>query len=112
MVAGRSNKQENYLTRLVFGCREASESLPLPARILEDYTESLRRFGHISSPEVYHTVLSQGCVFEIALGVGMVGRTSAPRTGVRMRSLRLPRSGSRSDPFNDLLPQSSKRTDK
>ena len=47
LVGGRSNEQQNLLTRLVLGRGKKSRSPHLPARTLKVYTESLPQFSHV-----------------------------------------------------------------
>lgn len=77
LVGGRFHKQRNLCTRLVLGgCRVD--------RILKVYTEALTGFSHVVTPDgLNSTLLSQGCVLELALTVGTVSRMSLPRTGNR-----------------------------
>ena len=74
MVGGRFNKEENLHMRLVLGGHEMRSRHP-PVRILKVYTEALTGFSHIYCPDgLSNTWLSQGCVLETALAVGMMGR--------------------------------------
>lgn len=65
-------------------------------------------FSDIDNPDgLNKALLSQGCVLETAPSMGTVGRTYIPRTGVWVRSLRLPRSSCKSPGSHVLLLTSS-----
>lgn len=82
--------------------------LTLPARVLSVYIEATPGFSCVHSPDgLNSTVLSPGCILEVAPTVGIMGRKYIPRTGERVWSLRWPRSSSPvncgSYPLNSLL---------
>lgn len=106
-VAG-FNKQGNRRTSLVLGGCKMTRSLHLLARILKVYTEGIMGFSHISCPDgLNNTLLSQGCVSEMAPDLGTVGKAYIPRTGEEGMSLQLVRSSLRVNkqpyPLNALL---------
>ena len=78
-----------------------------PHQDLKVSIEALTEFSHMYCPDgLINTLLSQGCVFEMAPTVGRVGGIYIPRTGEQVRSLRLPGS-SRSPPTHVQLPGQS-----
>ena len=108
LVGGRFNKQGNFNTSLVLGSCRTSRSPHLPARILEIYIKTLTGFNHVFSPEgLNNTLLSEGCVLEMAPAMGMVDRRYIPRTELRVRGLRLSQPSSQinwqSRPLDDLF---------
>lgn len=74
--------------------------------------EALTGSSHVFSPKVLNTLVSQGCILEMASSEGIVDRTYIPRTGEALRSLQLPRASSgvkrQSHPLDDLLKHSRK----
>lgn len=64
------------------GCK-TSRSLHLPARIFKVYIEALSGFGHTFSPDGFNsTLLSQGCLLEMASAMRMVDRMYISKTGI------------------------------
>ena len=64
-------------------------------RILRIYIQALTEFSHLASPDgLNNTLLSQGCVLEVAVSVETLGRMYIPRTGEGVRSFQLPGSSS------------------
>lgn len=73
----------------------------MAAGILEVYVEG-SRYAH--SPDGLNTLLlSQGGILKMALAMEMVGGTDTPRTGEKVRDLRLPRSSSQVNRRSHLL---------
>ena len=71
-VEGSFNKQGNLLTRLVLSSGKKTRFLHPPARILRVYIEALARFRYLLGSDGHNILLSQGCVLERALSVGMM----------------------------------------
>ena len=72
LVGGRFNMQ---------GILHMSRSLHSDARILKLYIEDLMEYSHVISPNGLNTtLLSHGCIHEMAASVGIVGRVYIPRT--------------------------------
>ena len=68
------------------GCR-MSRSLHPPARVLRVYREALMGFSQVLSPDGLNNILlSQGCILEVALSAGTVGRMYIPRIRAGVRS--------------------------
>ena len=89
LADGTFNKQENLVARLVLGSHRTNRSPPLSAKVLRVYTEALTGVSHVFSPDGLNIWLSQGCIFEMASAVGIVGGANNPRTVEGARSLRL-----------------------
>lgn len=88
LVVDTFNKQENLYTRLALGNRNISRSLHLTTRILKVYREALTWFSHLFNPDsLSNTLRSQGCIFEIAPCVGMMGKTYILSTEMGLRNL-------------------------
>ena len=72
--------------RLVLGVCKTSRALHLPPIILKVYVAALSEFSHVfGSDGLKNTLFSQGCVLEMTLALGVVGRANLPRTGVWVR---------------------------
>lgn len=81
------NKHENLQTRIVLAAQGEYISVPTLQNLTSLY-RGLNCFSHIYSPDdLNNALLSQGCVLETALAMGMMGRTYIPRTGECVRSL-------------------------
>lgn len=90
-VGGGFNKRGNLLTRLVLSGHKTKRSRHLPAPNLNSlYTEAFTWVRLIFSLGGLNTSLSQGCILGTAPAGGTVDRTYIPRTGERVRTLRLP----------------------
>ena len=81
-VGGRFSKQGNLFTRLVLGSYKM-RSLPES----EKFTEALLSWLHISPDGLSNTVLSEHCILETALAMGIVDGRCFPRTGEKVRRL-------------------------
>lgn len=71
-------RQGTYTEACHGGCRSPHPS----GRTINVYTEALMRFSHVHcSDGLSYALLSQGCIPEAALAMGMVDRAYIPRTG-------------------------------
>ena len=88
LVSGSFNKRGNSHARLVVGDRKTRRSPHLTTRILRICIEALMGFSHVYTPGgLNNTLLSLGCVLEVAPSKGPVCGTYIPRTGERVRGL-------------------------
>ena len=88
LAGGKFNKQGNLHMRLVLGAaRWVDVPTHWPTRILKAYREALMSFSP-NGPNI--TLLSQGCVLEMASSIRIVGGLYIPRAGEEMGSLQLP----------------------
>lgn len=77
LAGGSFNKQDIFHMRLVLGGDKMNRSPQPPTRILRLYIDDLLRFSHIFSPVgLSNTLLSEGCVLQVAPSRRMVGRRS------------------------------------
>ena len=87
LVSGQFKKQGNIHARLILYHQKVSGSLHPPTRILEVYIETLTGLSHVYCPDGFNNTCSlKAASLKIALTVGMVCRTSIPRTEEGMRS--------------------------
>ena len=100
LAGSRFNKQGNLHTRLVLGSYKM-RSLPES----EKFTEALMSWLHINPDGLSNTILSEHCILETALAMGIVDGRCFPRTGEKVRRL-MARSSSQvnrwSSPLVDL----------
>jgi len=98
LAGSRFNKQGNLHTRLVLGSYKM-RSLPES----EKFTEALLSWLHISPDGLSNTVLSEHCILETALAMGIVDGRCFPRTGEKVRRLWWPDPAHRSTGGQVLL---------
>lgn len=82
LVGYSFNKQGNFLLRLALDSDKISRSFHLPTRIMKVHGRALTRFSNVFSPSSLNTtLLSEGCILEMAASMKIVGQTyTAKRT--------------------------------